>query len=105
MRMRRILLAAVPLMLAACSIDQSRLGHFVTQTVQPGMPMEQALVRMQAEGFYCNVGSGADAVISCTRTYQRLVQKNCLERVDLVRSASSANTVGAIDVLEVKCPQ
>ena len=103
--MQRFLLAALPLMLAACSIDQSRLGHFVTQTVQPGMPMEQALVRMQAEGFYCNAGSGTDAVISCTRTYERLVQKNCLERVDLVRSASSAKTVGAIDVLEVKCPK
>jgi hypothetical protein len=103
--MRRILLAALPLLLAACSIDQSRLGHFVTQTVQPGMPMEQALVRMQAEGFYCNAGSGAEAVISCTRTYERLVQKNCLERVDLVRSSLSAKTLGAIDVLEVKCPK
>jgi hypothetical protein len=69
------------------------------------MPMEQALVRMQAEGFYCNAGSGAEAVISCTRTYERLVQKNCVERVDLVRSATSAKTVGAIDVLEVKCPK
>lgn len=105
MQMRRLLLATLPLVLAACSIDQSRLGHFVTQTVQPGMPMEQALVRMQAEGFYCNAGSGADAVISCTRTYERLLQKNCLERVDLVRSATSAKTVGAIDVLEVKCPK
>jgi hypothetical protein len=103
--MRRILLVALPLLLAACSIDQNRLGHFVTQTVQPGMPMEQALVRMQAEGFYCNAGSGAEAVISCTRTYERLIQKNCVERVDLVRSATSANTVGAIDVLEVKCPR
>ncbi|MBV7535807.1 hypothetical protein KW842_08525 [Duganella sp. sic0402] len=102
--MRRLLLAALPLMLTACSIDQSRLGHFVTQTVQPGMPMEQALVRLQAEGFYCNAGSGADAVTPCTRTYKRPLRSNCLERVDLVRSATSAKTVGAIDVLEVKCP-
>ncbi|MYM25150.1 hypothetical protein GTP46_21205 [Duganella sp. FT135W] len=103
--MRRIFLTALPLVLAACSIDQSRLGHFVNQTVQPGMPMEQALVRMQAEGFYCNVGSGSEAVIACTRAYQRLVQKNCVERVDLVRSATNVKTLGAIDVLEVKCPQ
>jgi hypothetical protein len=103
--MRRFFLLAVPLVLAACSIDQSRLGNFINQTVQPGMPMEQALVRMQAEGFYCNAGSGGDAVISCTRTYKRVVSKNCVERVDLVRSGASAKTVGAIDVLEVRCPK
>lgn len=103
--MRRIFLAALPLMLAACSIDQSKLGNFVNQTVQPGMPLDQALVRMQAEGFYCNAGSGGEAVIACTRTYERLVQKNCVERVDLVRSATNVKTVGAIDVLEVKCPK
>jgi hypothetical protein len=34
-----------------------------------------------------------------------LVRKNCVERVDLVRSATSVKTVGAIDVLEVKCPK
>jgi len=103
--MRRIFLAVLPLMLAACAIDQSRLGNFVNQTVQPGMPLDQALVRMQAEGFYCNAGSGGEAVIACTRTYERLVQKNCVERVDLVRSATNVKTVGAIDVLEVKCPK
>ncbi len=104
--MRHTLLLAVLLALAACAgIDQSKLGNFVNRTVQPGMPMEQALVRMQAEGFYCNAGSGAEAVIPCTRTYPRLVRKDCLERVDLVRSAGSAKTVGAIDVLEVKCPR
>ncbi|MYM84415.1 hypothetical protein GTP44_20985 [Duganella sp. FT50W] len=103
--MQKFLLAALPMLLAGCAIDQSKLGHFVTQTVQPGMPLEQALVRMQAEGFYCNAGSGADAVIPCTRTYPRLVRKDCLERVDLVRSATSAKTLGAIDVLEVQCPR
>lgn len=103
--MHRLLLLAIPLAIAGCSIDQSRLGNFINQTVQPGMPMEQALVRMQAEGFYCKAGSGVDAIIPCTRTYTRLVQRNCLERVDLVRSTTAANTVGAIDVLEVKCPQ
>lgn len=103
--MRRFLLAALPLMLSACAIDQSKFGHFVTETVQPGMPMEQALVRMQAEGFYCNVGSGSDVIVACTRSYQRLLQKNCVERVDLVRSTTIVNTVGAVDVLEVKCPK
>lgn len=103
--MRRIFLAALPLMLAACSIDQSRLGNFVNQTVHPGMPLDQALVRMQAEGFYCNAGNGGEALINCTRAYERLIQKNCVERVDLVRSHTNVKTVGAIDVLEVKCPK
>lgn len=103
--MRIFFLLALPLVLGGCSIDQAKLGNFVTQTVQPGMPMEQALVRMQAEGFYCKAGSPADAVIPCTRTYERLVRKNCVERVDLVRSSTAANAVGAIDVLEVKCPK
>jgi len=104
--MRRFLMLALALQLAGCStVDQSRLGNFVTQTIQPGMPMDQALVRMQTEGFYCN--AGADAVTTCTRSRDRLplVQSSCIERVDLVRSATSAKTVGAIDVLEVKCPK
>ena len=101
--MRRILLLAIAL--TGCSIDQSRLGNFVNQTVQPGMPMEQALVRMQAEGFYCNAGGGGEPVVNCTRTYERLLRANCEERVDLIRSATSTNTMGAIDVLKVKCPK
>jgi hypothetical protein len=104
--MRGFLMLALALQLAGCyTVDQSRLGNFVTQTVQPGMPMDQALVRMQTEGFYCS--AGADAVTICTRTQDRLplVQTSCIERVDLVRSATAAKTVGAIDVLEVKCPK
>ena len=103
--MRRIFLAALPLLLASCAVDQSKLGHFVTQTVQPGMAMDQALVRMQAEGFYCNAGGGGEPVVNCTRTYERLLRANCEERVDLIRSATSTNTMGAIDVLKVKCPK
>jgi hypothetical protein len=93
---------ALALQLAGCyTVDQSRLGNFVTQTIQPGMPMDQALVRMQTEGFYCS--AGADAVSICTRSHARFLRDSCTERVDLVRSATAAKTVGAIDVLEVKC--
>ena len=98
-----MLALALALQLAGCAApDQSRLGNFVAQTVQPGMPMDQALVRMQAEGFYCN--AGADAVTVCTRGQGRFLRRSCVERVDLVRSATAVKTVGAIDVLEVKCP-
>ena len=103
--MQRIFLVACAVLLAGCAIDQSRLGNFVNQTVQPGMPMDQALVRMQAEGFYCAAGSGSEPVVSCTRSYERLLRANCQERVDLVRSATSSNTVGAIEILQVKCPK
>jgi len=100
--MRGFLLLALALLAGCSTVDQSKLGNFVTQTVQPGMPMDQALVRMQTEGFFCS--AGADAVISCTRARDRLLRRSCTERVDLVRSATAANSVGAIDVLEVKCP-
>jgi hypothetical protein len=100
--MRGFLLLALALLAGCSTVDQSKLGNFVTQTVQPGMPMDQALVRMQTEGFFCS--AGADAVISCTRGRGRFLRRSCTERVDLVRSANVANSVGAIDVLEVKCP-
>jgi hypothetical protein len=104
--MGKFLMLALALQLAGCAApDQSRLGHFVTQTVHPGMPMDQALVRMQAEGFHCNAGAGADAVILCTRSQDRLLRSSCIERVDLVHSATAAKTLGAIDILEVKCPK
>jgi hypothetical protein len=104
--MRLIILLAAPLLLAGCAgIDQSRLGNFVNRTVQPGMPMQQALVRMQAEGFYCNAANPGDAITSCTRTYERLVRKDCVEQVDLIRSSGAASALGAIDVLAVKCPK
>ena len=102
--MRRFLMLALALQLAGCyTVDQPRLGNFVTQTVQPGMPLDQALVRMQTEGFYCS--AGADAVTICTRSHSRFLRSSCIERVDLVRSATAAKTVGAIDVLEIKCPK
>jgi len=103
--MRGFLMLALALLAGCSTVDQSRLGNFVNQTIQPGMPMDQALVRMQTEGFFCN--AGADAVITCTRGYDRLplIQTSCIERVDLVRSATAGKTVGAIDVLEVKCPK
>jgi hypothetical protein len=104
MTMRGLLMLMLLAQLAGCyTVDQSRLGNFVTQTVQPGMPMDQALVRMQAEGFFCDATGGAVTV--CTRSQDRLLRSSCIERVDLVRGASTAKTVGAIDVLEVKCPK
>lgn len=102
--MRRFLVLTLAAQLAGCyTVDQSRFGNFVTQTVRPGMPMEQALVRMQAEGFFCD--AGGNAVTVCTRGQDRMLRGSCIERVDLVRSAASIKNVGAIDVLEIKCPK
>ena len=101
--MRTLLMLAMALQLAGCyTVNQSALGNFVTQTVQPGMPLDQALVRMRAEGFFCNTSS-AGTVTICTRNQERFLRGSCLERVDMVRSATSTQTVGAIDVMETRC--
>ncbi|NVD72923.1 hypothetical protein D0T25_25570 [Duganella sp. BJB488] len=101
--MRKLWMLALALPLAGCyTVNQAGLGNFITQTVQPGMPLEQALVRMRAEGFYCNT-STAGTVTICTRNQERLLRGSCVERVDLVRSATSTQTLGKIDVMETRC--
>ena len=101
--MRTLLMLALALPLAGCyTVNQARLGNFVTDTVQPSMPLEQAVVRMRVEGFSCNASS-AGTVTVCTRTQERLMRGACVERVDLIRSAASAQALGAIDILEIQC--
>lgn len=91
------------LALAGCyTPDQARLGNFVTATIQPGMTLDEALVRMRAEQFYCN-SSSAGTLTVCNRTQHSLLRGECVERVDLVRSAASARLVGGIDILETRC--
>lgn len=98
-----ILALAPTLWLSGCyTVNQARLGNFVTDTVQPGMPLEQALVRMRVEDFNCNTSSGGTVAI-CTRAHDRLLRGTCVERVDLIRSDKSSSLVGAIDILEIKC--
>lgn len=103
---RRLLatLALAPaLLLSGCyTANQARLGNFVTDTVQPGMPLEQALVRMRVEDFYCNTSSGGSVSV-CTRAHESLMRGTCIERVDLIRSDTSSSLLGAIDILEIKC--
>ena len=101
--MRILLMLALALPLAGCyTVNQARLGNFVTGTVQPGMPLEQAVARMRVEGFSCNTSS-AGTVTICVRTYARLFRGTCVERADLIRSTSSAKTLGTVDILEIKC--
>ena len=101
--MHILLMLALALPLAGCyTVNQARLGNFVTDTVQPGMPLEQAVARMRVEDFYCNASS-AGTVTVCTRTHARLLRGTCVERVDLIRSPSSAKTLGTVDILEIKC--
>ncbi len=101
--MRKLLMLALLVQLGGCyTVNQAGLGNFVTQTVQPGMPLEQALVRMRAEDFYCST-STAGSVTICTRNHERLLRGSCVERVDLMRSATSAQTLGAVEVMETRC--
>lgn len=94
---------ALALPLGGCyTANQGRLGNFVTSTVQPGMTLDEALVRMRAELFDCQ-SSSAGTLTVCTRTQESLLRGTCIERVDLVRSAASVRIVGGIDILAITC--
>lgn len=91
------------LTLAGCgTVNQAGLGNFVAQTVQPGMTLDEALVRLRTEGFDCNASS-AHAPTICTRPLDRLLRTACVERVDLQRSAQSVKLVGSVEVKETRC--
>jgi hypothetical protein len=93
------LLAAA--LLAGCyTVDQARLTSFVGETVQAGMPLDQALVRMNTEGFSCDTRSAGPIV--CVRMQGRLLPNACTEKVELVRGAGG-RTVGRVDVPPIKC--
>ena len=94
---------AVVAALAACTtVNQGAFNNYVAQTVQPGMTLDEALVRMRAEGFSCNA-STAGSVTVCTRPFERMLRTDCVERVDLVRSVNAPKLVGKVDTLETRC--
>jgi len=89
--------------LAGCTtVNQGAFNNYVAQTVQPGMALDEALVRMRAEGFSCNA-STAGSVTVCTRPLERTLRTDCVERVDLVRSVNAPKLLGKVDVLETRC--
>jgi hypothetical protein len=88
-------------LLGGCyTVDQARLTSFVGETVQAGMPLDQALVRMNTEGFVCDTRSAGPIV--CVRMQRRLLPDACTEKVELVRGPGG-RSVGRVDVLPVKC--
>ncbi|MFA9217649.1 MAG: hypothetical protein ACEQSK_11160 [Sphingomonadaceae bacterium] len=92
---------ALLMALAGCyTVDQARLTAFVGDTVQAGMPLEQALVRLRAEEFLCDTRSAGPIV--CVRMQGRLFPNACTERVELVRGAGG-RVVGRVDVAPIKC--
>ncbi|MBA5686301.1 hypothetical protein [Rugamonas apoptosis] len=104
--MRRLAIGGIAVAMAAVltgcyTVDQNRFSTFVAGTVMPGMPMEQALVRMAAEGFYCDSKAEAPAIV-CTRSQQRIFPGSCIEQVDL-RRASAGKAVGTVDIAPIKC--
>ena len=93
------LLLAAPL--AGCyTVDHARLTSFIGETVQAGMPLDQALVRMNTEGFACDTHSAGPIV--CTRMQARVLPNACTERVELVRGPGG-RSVGRVDVPPIKC--
>jgi hypothetical protein len=101
-RLAPVLASACALaMLSGCyTVDQARLTSFVGETVQPGMPLDQALVRMNAEGFLCDTRTAGPIV--CTRMQGRVLPNACTEKVELVRGAGG-KAVGRVDVPPIKC--
>lgn len=97
------LLALALAALAGCStVNQGAFSNYVVQTVQPGMTLDEALVRMRAEGFSCNAATGGSVMV-CTRPLERLLRTDCVERVDLAPSVNAAKLLGKVDVLETRC--
>lgn len=97
--MRRLLMLALAATLGGCyTVDQVGFSSFVAQTVEPGMPMEEALVRMRTEGFACEpFGTGA----SCTRPQKRVMQGPCQERVELLRG--TGKSLGQVLPQPIQC--
>lgn len=103
-RALRGLVTALPaaLALAGCyTVDQPRLNSFARETVTPGMPLEQALVRMSVEGFDCQKDAASPAMMLCTREQRTLLRPVCVERVDL--KSNAAKVVTAVVVPPVAC--
>ena len=97
--MRRLLMLGLAATLAGCySVDQVRFSSYVAGVVEPGMPMEEALIRMRTEGFACEAQAAATV---CTRKQTRIVPDDCLERVDLMRGPGKS--LGKVEVQPVKC--
>jgi hypothetical protein len=77
------------------------LRTFVNQTVEPGMPLDQAMTRMSTEGFQCDAKSGGPLVV-CSRPQKRAMQGDCLERVTLTRNLDT-KILTAVDVVPIWC--
>lgn len=95
-------LATLTALTACTTVNQGAFNNYVAQTVQPGMALDEALVRVRAEGFSCNAGT-AGSVTVCTRPLERMLRTDCVERVDLVRSVNAPKLLGKVDVLETRC--
>ena len=97
--MRRLMMLALAAALGGCyTVDQVGLSNFAAQTVEAGMPMEEALVRMRTEGFACEPQAAA---VVCTRQQKRVMQGPCLERVDLVRGPGKS--LGRVETPPIQC--
>ena len=88
--------------LAGCyTLNQERFAAYIAETVQPGVPLAQAMERLSAAGFSCDPRASSPA-ISCTRIRQSLLPYTCVERVNLVPN-KEMTVVGFVAVPQVVC--
>lgn len=85
--------AATVAAMAGCAnkpvaVDQDELPRFVARLLPPGLPMEQAMVRVDEEGFLCQ--PPVNGQIVCSRKQQRLFRTPCQDTLVILRTNSSA---------------
>ncbi|MES2076611.1 MAG: hypothetical protein V4462_13435 [Pseudomonadota bacterium] len=104
--MRKLSLLMLLALGACASVDQypsPELASFVNATVPLGMPTEQALVRMEVEGFECDGRAGLQ-LVTCTRQQSRVMRAPCVETVRLTRGGKG-KSITAVEVLPKVCPR
>ncbi|MBJ7308635.1 hypothetical protein ACFOLJ_17095 [Rugamonas sp. CCM 8940] len=104
--MRKLSLLMLLALSACASVDQypsPELTSFINATVPPGMPSEQALLRMDVEGFTCDGRAGLQ-LVTCTRQQPRMMRSPCVETVRLTRDGKG-KTITAVDVAPKTCPR
>jgi hypothetical protein len=88
--------------LAGCSTPPTK-GHEndMHAVVQDGMPVGDALHRLQALGFGCASGLGVDRRIDCARNVANLTQ-TCVEHLGFV-ALSKEDTVSTFAIAPAQC--
>jgi hypothetical protein len=101
--MTKLLLAVIcAVCIAGCyTVNNERFAGHVQTLVEPGIKMDTATRRLEADGFSCGPAAPTPSR-TCAKTRQRLIPSTCIERVNLYTSGNSA-IVERIEVPHIVC--